>query len=783
MKRARATGLVATLVLFSTQAWADAPVASYIFPAGGQRGTTVKARVGGLNLHHRCAFEMLGSGIKTADTLSTMPTVWFEGPMIPMPASQQVEDYPKDFAATLELDPNATLGTRYWRVWTAEGATSALSFVVGDLPEVVEDEIDGDPIPVKVALPVTVNGRIFPREDVDLWAFEAKQGQTITCEVNAARLGSPLDARIEVLDPQGRPIAESDDGLGPDPLLHFKAPVDGTYQVKILDINVRGGQSLVYRLSLTTAPYVDFLYPLGGPRGVATRFEFVGAEVPSGPLEIVLPKEGPEVQTHRIEHQGQHSNAFLLALSDGTETLESEPNNEPAHAPTVSVPCTANGRIGQPGDVDIWALALKKGEPVELSVSARALGSPLDAIVSVLDKDAKVLARAEAPAKGPLDPSLRFVAPADGTYSVQVSDRYRSHGGARYAYRLRINRGDVPDFQLKLANDAVTVERDKPAKFKVEVERRGGFSGAIELAVNGLPGGVTVSNTTVAANQNAVELAFKAAPDAPIRGARLEISGTAKVGERTIVRKAEKSVASGMPPLDSVLLAVALKCPLAVTAETEFRWAPRGTVLRRRYKIDRGGYEGPIEVRLADRQARHLQGVTGPTMTLPPGESSFDYPVQLPPWMETGRTSRSVVMATATIKDADGTEHEVSYTSPKAEVQIIAVVEPGRLSVEPGRTSVAAIASQSARVPFHLTRGKTLQGAARVELVTTGHVNGISAQPVDIPADQSDGTLVIDFGGSPDPMNAPVILRAMIMDQGDPVVAECKIEVERLRTK
>ena len=46
--------------------------------------------------------------------------------------------------------------------------------MVGDLPEVIEKEIDGDSIPQTIKLPVTANGRIFPRENVDLWEFDAE---------------------------------------------------------------------------------------------------------------------------------------------------------------------------------------------------------------------------------------------------------------------------------------------------------------------------------------------------------------------------------------------------------------------------------------------------------------------------------------------------------------------------------------------------------------------------------------------------------------------------------
>ena len=245
---------------------ADSPTASYIFPAGARRGTTVPVIVGGLNLYKSCGFEMLGPGLTAERTLLRTKTLWFEGPVLPLPDSQQQEDYPKDMAGRVTIAADAPLGWRYWRLWTAQGATSAQKFVVGDLPEVIEQEIDGDPVPVEVKPPVTINGRIFPREDVDVWTFAATKGQTYTCEVAAARLGSPLEARLEVRGPEGRRLAEklADGG---DPVLRFTAPADGQYAVRIQDVNAHGGQAYVYRLTITGEPYVD----LGSP---GTELEF-----------------------------------------------------------------------------------------------------------------------------------------------------------------------------------------------------------------------------------------------------------------------------------------------------------------------------------------------------------------------------------------------------------------------------------------------------------------------------------------------------------------------------
>src|SRR5205807_1898456 len=162
-----------------------------------------------------------------------------------------------------------------------------------------------------------------------------------------------------------------------------------------------------------------------------------------------------------------------------------------------------------------------------------------------------------------------------------------------------------------------------------------------------LSAGVSTAPTTIAANAGSAEVTIKAEAKAPIRSARLRVRGKARVGDRAVERVATRRPGGiALPEIDSIRLAIALPTPFQVTGLTDFGWAPRGSVRHRRYRIARNGFAGPIEVRLADRQARHLQGVAGPVVIVPPGADEFDYPVRLPPWMEIGRTSRSVVMAT-----------------------------------------------------------------------------------------------------------------------------------------
>jgi hypothetical protein len=748
------------------------PVASYLFPAGGQRGTTVKVRVGGLNLYHKCGFELLGGGVAASRELRRVATTWFEGPLLPLPESQQPEDYPKDMACEVRIAADAEVGPRRGRLWTAEGAAGGLTFLVGELPEIVEEEIDGDPITVPVTLPVTINGRIFPREDVDLWSFNARKGQSVTADVCAARLGSPLDARLELLDATGGVIAEN--GAAPDSRLRFLPPQDGQYTIRIRDTAAGGGQNYVYRLTLTAGPVVDQVYPLGGQRGSKVALQLAGQAVPGTPVAIDLPRAAPGIAPCPVPVGGKETVRVMLDTDDLPEHLESEPNDTPAQARLVPLPAVLNGRIDAPGDVDHWSFSLRKGESVLLELRAARLGSPLQGVLAVGDASGKELARAEAAAPGG-DPLLSFVAPADGTYWVRVRDRFANRGGPAFAYRLRAAAPPPPGFRLLLPADVHTVRRGEQARLRVAVERLGGFNDAVTLAVDGLPPGVQASNLVIPAGQPAVEIVLEAKAAAPVGGFAIHVKGTATVNKTAVHATAALPARAGMPEVDRLLLGVALAAPFKVVGDFDFRLVPRGTIHHRRYKIVRNGYTGPLEVSLADHQMRHLQGASGPTVTVPAGVSEFEYPLYLPPWMETGRTARACVQAVGVVKDG-GAEHEVSYTSEAQNDQVIAVVETGVLALEAQRTSIAATAGAKAGIPVKVTRGKGLTGPVKIELILPVHVRGVTAVPAVIPAEQSEGTVALTFAASPGPFTAPLVLRATLTAPSGPITAETTIE-------
>ena len=88
-----------------------------------------------------------------------------------------------------------------------------LPLAVGDFPEVEEQDAGASAAAaMHLEVPSTVNGRVNgftdngSKPDEDYYRFRARQGQHYVVEVEAQRLGSPLDSVIEVLDSNGNPV-------------------------------------------------------------------------------------------------------------------------------------------------------------------------------------------------------------------------------------------------------------------------------------------------------------------------------------------------------------------------------------------------------------------------------------------------------------------------------------------------------------------------------------------------------------------------------------------------
>lgn len=776
--------MVLTLCVYKDSI-AESPTANYIFPAGAQRGTTVSARIGGCNLHRAPRLHWSGAGVTAPTELSPLQTIWFEGPVIPQPASQQKEDYPRDFAAALTIAADAPLGRQSWRLSTSQGITPAWGFIVGSLPEVIEQEVDGQAPAVRVELPVTINGRIFPREDVDAWSFVAKAGQTVVCHTATSEFGSPLAARIEIRGLDGMVLFEQVPEANGTPSLSFAVPADGEYQVRIHDIAFGGLQDHVYRLTVTTRAVLNSAYPLGGRRGTQIPLELLGTNLPQPMTTVALPEAGAEFFVQLSEAE-QAFGAARLELDDLPELLETLPDQ--AEPQLVQVPAVWNGRIQQPGDQDTWAFVATKGIEYDFDARACRLGSPLDPVLELTDSTGKRLADADDSPGISTDARLRWTAPADGEFRLSIRDRIPSRGDARFAYRIRVTDSRHPAFALSSTVDTLSVERGKTANVKVSLDRSPGFNEPVELTLEGLPTGVTVASPTpaivIAANQKEIQITLKAEVDAPVSALPVKITGRAKVGDQEVTAETSFHPIGPDPGRlavpdhsDRLWVAVAVPTPFKFVGVFETKYIPRGAVFVRRYRIDRNGFDGPLQVQLADRQGRHLQGVTASPVTVPAGQTDFDFAVTLPPWMEIGRTCRSTLAIVGTVTDADGAQHVVSYSSNDQNNQMIALVDPGRFAVQLPRTTLQAKPGQRIELPLRIQRGPGLSNSVAVEVIASNAIRGVTAPKIDVARDADQALLALDFADMISGVEIhPLTIRATTTDErGLPVTAETSL--------
>lgn len=464
---------------------AEPPSTEYIFPAGGQRGTTVDVRVGAHYLHGAAPFSIDGPGIEASAEVRETKTVWFEGPMIFKPASQGAETYPKDHAGQITIAGDAPLGYRRWRVQKSQGITASQVFVIGDLPEVVEQEIDGAPIVETVELPVTINGRIFPREDVDIWEFTAQQGDTVRCQVAAAAIGSQLDSVLEIYDSEGRQIAMNDDppfgAPTADSALSFTAPTTGKYQVRIYDVEFRGFQRFVYRLTIDHRPAIRHIFPLGGQSGTPTRFE-VTTDNATAPIDVTLPNTPGRQEVAFTVPGIAHPLLRLLDIADQPDMTEDE-----AAAGIRSFPVAINGRITAE-QADRMPLTFTEDGKYRLVVLTRRLGSLLDAEVMLQSVDGKTIFQGSEPTS-PLETGVDVSVKA-GEYVLEIRSQYPQEFGPAHAYRVKLAPAAEPDFALSLESDAINVDRGATVKVKVNAQRIAGHKAPIDVNVQGLIAGV-----------------------------------------------------------------------------------------------------------------------------------------------------------------------------------------------------------------------------------------------------------------------------------------------------
>lgn len=179
---------------------------------------------------------------------------------------QQVQVQPVGYnlggmSGTMVQVPTSASGTMDLQLKAGEAMTNEVPFLLTDDPSVLEtDGNDAPAMATPFQFPAGLEGRIEKENDQDLFRFKGEKGKTYTFEVAARRYGSSLDAFIQILNGEGKPVTNNDDGpgLGKDSRLDWGCPADGDYFLQVGDLHSRGGATFVYHVTAQLAK-PDFL--------------------------------------------------------------------------------------------------------------------------------------------------------------------------------------------------------------------------------------------------------------------------------------------------------------------------------------------------------------------------------------------------------------------------------------------------------------------------------------------------------------------------------------------
>lgn len=418
---------------------------------------------------------------------------------------------------------------------TAEGPSlDKVKLAVGNEPEVLEQEPNSTPAQAQeISLPVTINGRMDGgasadgTPDEDFFRFHARQGEQITLEVAASRLGSQLDSLIEVLDSQGNPIPRatvrclnqttttladrdsrtegvrltSTSGLHegdylmigdeldqiafipdqPDADTILKA-IDGLRQAFLgTSPDVHAVNTTVYKAQILPA---DAQFP---PNGLPV-FHLTWRNDDGGPgygadsrLDFVAPKDADYI-LHLKDVRGLEGPdfAYRLTLRDANPDFQLRASPANPNIPkggAIPVTISANRLQGYEGPIDVEV----KGLPRGVTAGAATIPGGQDSTVVILT------AAADAPADS-RPASIKFVGRA------QVNGHQVEREANKGAPLQLASVIPPPDVVVTTEEREISVEPGKEVTVTLHVNRQNGFKGRVPCNVENLPPGVRIVN-------------------------------------------------------------------------------------------------------------------------------------------------------------------------------------------------------------------------------------------------------------------------------------------------
>jgi hypothetical protein len=595
-----------------------------VTPPGGRAGSSVEVTFAGTDLEEPQGMIFSNPALKAAPVLPPPPP--------PDPKTKKPAPMPKPVITKFKVTiPAGTpLGSYDVRLVNKWGISNPRAFVVGDLKEVQEVEPNDDVDKAqRVELDSTINGLISSATDVDYFVFNGKRGQRVVVSCAASSIDSRLEAALELYDKAGRKLAFNRHFRDGDALVDCTLPADGDYYVRLFESVYSGGSAEhFYRLSISTAPWIDAIFPPAVEPGKPAKVTVYGRNLPNGQLDptaaidgrilekvtvtttppsdpaalhrlafsghVPAPMSGMDGFEYRVRNASGSSNPYLLTYARAPVVLDNGANDTPETAQEVPVPSEIAGWIEKKRDRDWYTFSAKQGAVYSMEIFSDRTGSPIDTYFTLrnaankqdlgeFDDNAETLSPIKFYTRNDDPPRFRFTVPADGKYQVQVSSRDADvRSGPNLLYRLRIA-PEVPDFRLIVLAPAENLPDEGRLLqggqqfYTAMAWRLDGFTGPITLTAEGLPAGVTCPPQTLGTGLTQIPIVLSAAPNAAIGAYEFKVKGTATINGQTVVREARTASITwpvtpgqGVPAISrlcrNLFLAVRDKAPFSLTA-------------------------------------------------------------------------------------------------------------------------------------------------------------------------------------------------------------------------
>jgi len=531
-----------------------APYIGYVYPAGGQQGTTLQLLVGGSGILSKNDFgHVTGEGVTVRDIIVVpnfpnpsgvqqkwilswleniadgkmerppMPTLqehldeWRENPwwetldklndlqrnlvlrdlLARRNALQSAPSIRQMAIVTVDIAADAPPGLRELRLWNSvSGVSVPRKFYVSMMPHQCEPRYVSPsrpqpPLPTIDTIPVAVDGQLMPGE-VDVYKFKLEKNKSYRFTAQARSLL---------------------------PFIGDAVPGHCQLVLRLLDSDKK------------EIAFVDDVYFYPDP---------ILYYKPTVAGEYTL-----EVRDNL--YRGREDFVYEIALEQGEPALKEYPNPLPNMPQTkysdlkrnsidISQPQCVTGVIVNKNQYDTLRFKGRKGQSLVIEMIARRNNSPVDGIMRLYDDAGVKLAEAddykEAINVGEyiqqVDPYLSMTLLKDGEYRLVLADRLQGCG-ADYRYWLRIGPA-MPDFAVYSTVSFVNIPVGSAARVRFIVDRKEGFSNEVKIVSDDL----VVSDTIIGVTNIEKNVTFKAKDERTFKPKPISLFAEASIQGKTV---------------------------------------------------------------------------------------------------------------------------------------------------------------------------------------------------------------------------------------------------------